>query len=230
MRHTAQAVLTIILFAVWSFTTFAQQLATPSQEDYLSWTAEQAIEIGKKWRVNGRVGGALDLRLIHTEHSYNYKLRATLITPEVVRATARLEQLRLRLTEAQTRELVMEAEKTAGLVVLVEIDPREGSGVIPLDWRSTLRPKGVKEDSPLVVAGTSVPALRHVKALAGVARRDYAYDIFWVVFPMRDQQGKLIWETPPDTIELLVGIYNKEGRVTWPVTDPLRQRLISSTH
>jgi len=25
----------------------------------------------------------------------------------------------------------------------------------------------------------------------------------------------------------VVGIYNKEGRVTWPVTEPLRQRLNS---
>lgn len=70
-----------------------------------------------------------------------------------------------------------------------------------------------------------MPALRQVKALAGVSRRDYAYDIFWVVFPMTNKDGKLIWENLPDSIELLVGIYNKEGRVTWPVTESLRQRL-----
>jgi hypothetical protein len=201
-----------------------------NQEDYLSWTADQANNIGKSWRVNGRVGGAFDLRVIHTEHSYNYKLRATLMTPEVVRATARLEQLRLRLTDDETRELVREAESTNGLVAMVEIDAREGSGVIPLDWRSSLRPGGAKENSPSVINGTSVPALRQVKALAGVARRDYAYDIFWIVVPMTNRDGELIWEALPDTIELVVGIYNKEGRVTWPVTGPLRQRLNSLKH
>lgn len=199
----------------------------PNVEQYLSWTADQANNVGKSWRVNGRVGSAFDLRVIHTEHSYNYKLRATLMTPEVIRATARLEQLRLRLTDEQTRELVREAESSGGLVALVEIDAREGSGVIPLDWRSSLRPKGANEDSPSVIGGTSVPSLRQVKALAGVSRRDYAYDIFWIVFPMSNTNGKLTWENLPDTIELVVGIYNKEGRVTWPVTEPLRQRFNS---
>jgi len=218
-----------LFVACCSIQSFAQstQPTTPNTEDYLSWTAAQANNIGKSWRVNGRVGGVLDLRVLHTEHSYNYKLRATLMTPEVVRAAARLEQLRLRLTDNQTRELVAEAEMTPGLVALVEIDAREGSGVIPLDWRSSLRPKGDNEDSPSVIGGTSTPALRAVKALAGVSRRDYAYDIFWVVFPMTNNDGSLIWTSLPNSIELVVGIYNKEGRVTWPMTQPLRQRLNS---
>jgi hypothetical protein len=202
------------------------QQTAPDSEEYLSWTAEQANNFGKSWRANGRVGGVLDLRVLHTEHSYNYKLRATLMSPEVIRASARLEQLRLRLTDAQTRELVVEAERTPGLVALVEIDAREGSGVIPLDWRSSLRPKGDKEDSPSIIGGTNMPSLRGVKALAGVSRRDYSYDIFWVVFPMTNEDG-LIWKDLPNTIELVVGIYNKEGHVTWPMTEPLRQRLNS---
>ncbi len=106
------------------------QQATPTSDEYLTWTAEQAVNIGKGGRVSGRVGGVFDLRVIHTEHSYNYKLRATLMTPEVIRATARLEQLRLHLTDEQTRLLVKEAEQVNGLVALVEIDAREGSGVI----------------------------------------------------------------------------------------------------
>jgi len=228
MRHNSRAVCIVFVLLCFSVTSVPQQPTSNPSDDYLSWTAEQANDLGKRWRVNGRVGGALDLRVIHTEHSYNYKLRATLMAPEVIRATARLEQLRMRLTDAQTRELIAEAEKTPGLVVLVEIDPQEGSGVIPLEWRSALRPKGAKEDSPLTIPGINTPALRHVKALAGVARRDYAYDVFWVVFPLKDQQGNPIWDTPPDTIELLVGIYNKEGRVSWPVSEQLRQHLINS--
>lgn len=195
----------VFLLAYYPAQSSAQspQPTIPIPEAYLTWTANQANTIGKSGRVNGRVGGAFDLRVIHTEHSYNYKLRATLMTPEVIRASARLEQLRLRLTDEQTRDLVREADSTNGLVALVEIDAREGSGVIPLDWRSSLRPKGAKEDSPWAIGGTSVPALRHVKALAGVSRRDYAYDIFWVVFPMTNRDGKLICERIPNTIELL---------------------------
>jgi hypothetical protein len=203
---------------------------TPTSDEYLTWTADQCVNTGKGWRVNGRVGGAFDLRVIHTEHSYNYKLRATLMTPEVIRATARLEQLRLHLTDEQTRALVEEAGQGNTLVALVEIDAREGSGVIPLDWRSSLRPGGEKSESPSSISGTSMPALRNIKALSGVARRDYAYDIFWVVFPMTDQKGGTIWESVPNSLELVVGIYNKEGRVTWPVSDPLRQRLNSLTN
>lgn len=203
---------------------------SPTSDEYLTWTADQSVNTGKGWRVNGRVGGAFDLRVIHTEHSYNYKLRATLMTPEAIRATARLEQLRLHLTDEQTRALVEEAERGNSLIALVEIDAREGSGVIPLDWRSSLRPGGAISESPSTISGTSTPALRNIKALSSVARRDYAYDIFWVVFPMTDQKGGPIWKSVPNSIELIVGIYNKEGRVTWAVSDPLRQRLNSLTN
>lgn len=203
------------------------QQARATDEEYLTWSADQAVNIGKGWRVSGRVGGAFDLRVIHTEHSYNYKLRATLMTPEVIRATARLEQLRLHLTDEQTRSLVKEAEQGNGLVALVEIDAREGSGVIPLDWRSSLQPRGSKSDSPKSISGTIAPSLHNVKALSGVARRDYAYDIFWVVFPLMDQNGSPVWANVPGSIELVVGIYNKEGRVTWTVSEPLRRRLSS---
>ena len=215
---------TLILLLCVSSTSFAQQ---SQKEDYLSWTSSQAFNIGRKWRVAGRVGWGI--RFLPTTDVLFYDLRATLMTAEAIRAAARLEQLRRHLIDAETRELVSEAEKIDGLVVLIEINPREGSGVIPLDWRTTLQPKGAKEDSPLAIAGTSMPELRHVKALATVGQRAYLYDVFWVVFPIRDRQGKLIWETPPDTIELVVGIRDKQGRVSWRVDDSLRQRLISST-
>lgn len=225
----ARTCLTLILVLSLGLTSLAQQ-ATPSnqKEDYLSWTSRQAFDIGRKWRMAGRIGWGLNLELIPRSETLFYDLRATLMTPEAIRAAARLEQLRRHLTDAETRELVSEAEKTDGLVALIEINPRQGSGVIPLDWRTTLQPKGAKEDSPLAIAGTSMPELRHLKALATVGPRDYAYDVFWVVFPMRDRQGKLIWETPPDAIELVVGIRDKQGRVSWRVNDSLRQRLMGS--
>ena len=59
---------------------------------YLNWTADQAERIGKEMRKSGQVGKSLDFRIIHTERAINYKLRATLMTPDVIRASARVEQ------------------------------------------------------------------------------------------------------------------------------------------
>ena len=179
-------------------------------------------------RSNGKAGNSLDFRVIHTDHAINYKLRATLLTPEVIRAAARLEQLRNHLTNEQTKQLVEEAESSADLVVLVEIDPREGSGVIPLDWRVFLQPKGFKEGSgEVAITGVKSPHLRKVKALAGVSRRDYDYDAFWVSFPLIDKDKTSLLPSNIAEIELLVGIYNKEGRVTWRIPESLSQRIKS---
>lgn len=224
MSQTSRILFLLLVVLIAHQTTSAQQ-----KEDYLTWTKEQATKIGLKWRVAGRVGWRPVRFEITYSGVYFYELRATLMTPEAIRAAARIEQLRRRLTDDETRALVTEAERIDGLVVFIELNPREGSGVIPLNWHTTLRPKGVKDDSPLEIGGTSTPALRHVKALTRVGPRDYAYDVFWVVFPVRNKQGKLIWETPPDEIELVVGINDMRGRVSWRVNDSLRQRLFTST-
>lgn len=224
MSQTSRILFLLLVVLIAHQTTSAQQ-----KEDYLTWTREQATKIGLKWRVAGRVGWRPVRFEITYSGVYFYELRATLMTPEAIRAAARIEQLRRHLTDDETRALVMEAEKIDGLVVFIELNPREGSGVIPLNWHTTLRPKGVKDDSPQEIGGTSTPALRHVKALTRVGPRDYAYDVFWVVFPMRDKQGKLIWETAPDEIELVVGINDLRGRVSWRVSDSLRQRLFTLT-
>lgn len=228
MSQTSRALkilpLLLLVFLSASFDSFAQP-----KEDYLSWTKEQATKIGRKWRVGGKVGWGKIRWEIEYSGVYFYELRGTLMSPEAIRAVARLGQLRRHLTDDETRALVSEAEKVDGLVVYIELNPREGSGVIPLDWQATLRPKGAKDDSPLAIGGTSTPALRQVKALTRVGLRDYAYDVFWVVFPMRDKQGKVIWATPPDEIELVVDINDLRGRVSWRVSDSLRQRLLTST-
>ena len=77
------------------------------------------------------MGGRWNTRILSREHSYNYKLCATWLTPEVIRATARLAQVRNWLSVEETLALVAEAEAAGDTVILVEIDPREGSGVIP---------------------------------------------------------------------------------------------------
>ncbi len=227
MLRTSYTVRILLVLLVLIFC--SSDLNAQSKEEYLTWTKDQATKIGLKWRVAGRVGWRPVRFEITYSGVYFYELRATLMTPEAIRAAARIEQLHRRLTDDETRALVTEAEKTDGLVAFIELNPRSGSGVIPLNWYTTLRPKGVKDDSPLEIGGTSTPALRHVKALTRVGPRDYAYDVFWVVFPMRDKQGKLTWETAPDEIELVVGINDLRGRVSWHVNDSLRQRLFTST-
>ena len=75
-----------------------------------------------------------------------------------------MEQLRRHFTDAETQELVMEAEKIDGLVAIIEINPREGSGIIPLTWHAILQPKGANEGSPLSIVGINRPDLRQFRA------------------------------------------------------------------
>lgn len=42
---------------------------------------------------------------------------------------------------------------------------------------------------------------------------------------MKDENGNPIWKSIPAEIEIVVGIYNKQGRVSWKVTDVLKTRI-----
>ena len=194
--------------------------AQAAGERYLSWSAAQAEAVGRQMYQKGRVGGIFDTRLLKTERSYNYKLAATWLTPDVVRATARLLQLRSRLTDVEARALVEEADRVAGTVVMVEIDPREGSGVIPNDWEAFLQPVGRPE---MAVRGEANPQLRRVKALAGVLQRNYDYDRFWVVFRLKTPEGEPLFSERDQRAELVVRIYQKEGHVEWPIPESVRR-------
>lgn len=187
-------------------------------EAYLTWSDKQVESIGKAAYRRGRVGGRFDTRGLKTERAYNYKLAATWLTPDVIRATARMHQLRSRLTDEETRSLVAEAEGAGALVMIVELDPREGSGVIPSDWDVFLEPKGAPDRA---LRGVVDRKLRDVKALGGVLRRNYDYDRFWVTFPLqRGPNGTL---QPSDvTVELVVRIHGQEGRVEFAVPPSLR--------
>ena len=192
-----------------------------ADDAYLGWDAKYASQVVLGRRVDGRVGPALDFRVLSTDRSFNYKLRATWMTPEVIRASARLQQFIRALSPAETRKLVADAEAIEGTVVLVEIDPREGSGVIPRDWVSTFGPAGPAGSAPLFVRGVEKPELRELPALAGGARRDYAYEVFWVVFPSKNDEGKLLFGPADKEAELSIRIHDKLGKVRWPVTDAL---------
>lgn len=87
-------------------------------------------------------------------------------------------------------------------VFLVELDPREGSGVIPRDWSVQLKPaNGDPIEGRLV-------DLRDSPLFQGVRPRDYDYDQFWVYFESSDQ-------LPSDSrnFDIFVRIYNDRGSV-----------------
>jgi hypothetical protein len=78
------------------------------------------------------------------------------------------------------------------------------------------------------VAGTSEPKLKNVKALAGIGRRDYSYEVFWVTFPLLED-GKPVLPDSVREAELVVSIHDKEGKLSWPVPDSIRQKSKSLT-
>ncbi|HUE85748.1 MAG TPA: hypothetical protein VMO26_06685 [Vicinamibacterales bacterium] len=187
------------------------------QDDWLTWSAARAQGLAKAAYVTGRVGGFFDTRVLRTERSYNYKLAATWMTPEVIRATARMTQLTERLTDAEARALVQDAADAGDTVVLVEIDPREGSGVIPNDWSAFLQPLDRAGQPGPAVRGVNTPGLRQVRSLSGVLRRNYDYDRFWVVFPLVHADGTPVLPQHTVAAELIVRIHDREGSVKWPV-------------
>jgi hypothetical protein len=201
----------------------AQNSATA--DDYLTWDLKQAEKIGQSTVKEGRAGSSFDFRIMHQDKSFMYQVRATVFTPEVIRASARAEQIRNRLSAEETRDLVAEAESAGDLVMMIEIDPAEGSGVVPLDWRVFLQPGGFVPGSDGAVAGIKAPYLRNVKVFRGVAKRDYEYDVFWVIFPLLDKNEKPIFDDSVNSFELMVGIYKKEGKITWPISPSLRARM-----
>jgi hypothetical protein len=224
MRKTFTIIGALLLLATASQITRAQENPQKT-EAYLSWNAAQIETIGKQFREKGKVGSSFTLRGLNTQRAINYKLRATIFTPELIRASARFQQLRGRLSDKQTMELVAEAEAIDGLVVMIELDPNEGSGVIPLDWQVFLQPKGLGAGESGAIPGIKSQKLRSIKGLSGVFRRKYDYDLFMVVFPLVDDNQVALLSPEIGEIEILVGIDNSEGRVSWRMPDSLRRRI-----
>ncbi len=201
-----------------------RQGTNEASDSYLSWTASDVKRIGESTYVKGRVHGG-ETRWLKTERAFNYKLRATWLTPEVIRASARLNQLRDGLSDEQTRNLVAQAEAVGDTVIMVELDPDEGSGVIPLTWRALLHPRGVRPGSRDSVTGVDRPDLHKVPALTGVRRRNYDYDQFWVVFPLRTEEGNPLFPPGSTEAELVVRVYDQEGRVHWRIPNSIREQV-----
>lgn len=105
---------------------------------------------------------------------------------------------------------------------MFDIDPREGSGVVPLDVGVTLQITGQPDDQHRIVRGILTHALRDTRALAGIFRRDYAYERFWAVFPLNRKQRSFVFAEGTTGLAFVVRIYDKEGHVEWPVSQALR--------
>ena len=60
-----------------------------------------------------------------------------------------------------------------------------------------------------------------------MTKRDYEYDVFWVIFPLVDENKKPIFSDSVTSFELMVGIYKKEGKITWPISPSMRARMKS---
>jgi hypothetical protein len=213
---------------------FMSCLAFPqgtSDDGYLGWSFQQADSIARSTYQDGKVGSrvlwawtGIDTRVLKTERAMNYKLRATWFTPDVIRASARVAQLRSRLREDEVRKLVAEAEAAGDTVIMVEIDPNEGSGVIPPDWEAFLEPMAASRQED-AVRGIDNPDLHKVRALQGVRQRNYDYDRFWVVFPLLNAKGEAVLPQNAPEAELVVRIYNREGVVRWPIPPSVRTRI-----
>jgi hypothetical protein len=209
---------------------------TADSNAYLHWSQQEAESVGKSTYHDGKVGSrvlfvwlGVDTRGLKTERSQNYKVRATWFTPEVIRASARSAQLKDRLTDKETQALVAEAEAVNGTVIMIELDPNEGSGVIPLNWSAFLQPKGNINPNE-AVRGVQMPDLRKARAFQGVQQRNYDYEQFWVAFPLIRDDGNIIVGSDKNELELVVRIYDREGTVTWVIPESIRKLEDAGKH
>lgn len=212
--------------AVTAMTVAGSRVSTQADRDaFLSWSRRDAADLVAGMRRTDQVGNRMSMRGLKTDRAINFKMRATWLTPDVIRATARALQIDERLTADEARGLVAEAESAADLVFFVEIDPREGSGVIPLDWTALLQPRGLPPGDPGAVRGTLSPKLRDVRALNGLFKRDYAYDAFWVAFTVPPAGRATLFGPAVTDVELVVNIQGREGIVSWPIPGTVRSRF-----
>jgi hypothetical protein len=181
-----------------------------------SWTAlseKQVRQTIAAARVNGQVGSSWDFRVTSTDRSYNYKLRATHITPTVAGAAARMLMLAKGMPRVEAVKAIQTCAENPGHYVLVEIDPREGSGVIPRDWLARFGARGAENRQ---VTGVVLPDDGVWRTLRMAFPRDYAYDVFLVQFPLVSEDGSSLLGPADNEVELIVRIHNKTGKVRWP--------------
>jgi hypothetical protein len=216
----------LVALALAALAAVESRAIEPSADDaFLAWSRRDATAIVATMRRTDNVGNRMSFRGLKTDRAINYKLRATWLTPDVIRATARAIQLDERLSPEDARRLVGEAEAAADTVFFVELDPNEGSGIIPLDWSAVLQPRGLARGETGAARGVLAPRLRELRALGGLFKRDYAYDAFWVSFRFTAAERGVLFGPGVSEVELIVNIQGREGSVAWPVPDAMRDRV-----
>ncbi len=141
-----------IRLSFWHITVTAasalpEAAAAAADESWVNWTRSQAMDVAKPMRRTGRIGSVWATRGTHTERALNYHLRATWMTPDVIRAVARLQQLDRFLSAAETRQLVDEAESVGDTVILIEIPTKVPESYRGTGWRSCA-PRAAKATKP----------------------------------------------------------------------------------
>jgi hypothetical protein len=192
-------------------------------QDYATMTPSQAQKIGKEMTVQGHVDGA-SWRVYSTNKATSYQYRVTWLTPSVIKATARLEQFRQRLTNAEVQQMIDEAENAGPTVFLVELDAIEGSGVIPPDWQAFLQQEGLPVGDEGCMKGQSTPELWKVKGLVGTMSRDYKYDRFWIVFPLLRKNGQQLFSAGVKKAELIIRINDKEDKAIFKIPEDILEK------
>ncbi len=192
-------------------------------QDFLKWSAKQASDIGKMLVAKGKVKGE-GWRVYSTHKSTSFNYRATWLTPAVIQASARLHQLNGRLSDQETLQLVEEAERAGQTVFLIELDAIEGAGVIPSDWQAFLQPAGLASDAGGSAIGQNSPELWKMKGLGGTLERDYKYDRFWMVFPLVNKDGHVLFHEDTEKAELIIRILGKEAKIQFRIPDDVREK------
>jgi hypothetical protein len=200
-----------VLMAVATLAAQAAVAAQTSSTAWHGWPLPEAQRVLKATVGTGRISGGR--RLLNTERARSYKLRAIWLSPDVIHAAARLFQIRNRMTPLAIEPLIANLHAPDETIVLIEIDPDEGSGVIPLDWGAFLQPRDEPERG---VAGRQLPGLADSKVLAAAFPRNYDYDRFWIGFPLSGPGGPLFL-TDDDEAELIVRIHGRDGSVRWRI-------------
>jgi hypothetical protein len=183
----------------------------------VSMSEKEAKQTLAAMRLSGQVGGSFDFRVTSTNKSYNFKLRATWITPKVAVAAGRLLELTKGMNPTDTGEVVKAAAEPNSWLLLVELDPREGSGVIPSGWFAKFGPAG---NETLRAVGRPIRLEGVWKSLVSAFPRDYSYDVFLLEFPRTVDGAPLLRASDPEA-ELQVRIESKQGRVHWKLPPDL---------
>jgi hypothetical protein len=188
----------------------------PVTAPFLRWSEADARRVVQGARQTGTAGSRLwDGRVKDTHRSSRYKVRAILWTPRALRAAARLVQLRERLSNAETLALLAAVESRPLHVASIEIDPIEGSGVLPHDeTRFFLQRPGDESASVRAVEATDITGL---PLFHKFEKRDWAYELLVTAFPRALESGEPLAAAGAAALELVVEIGGKGEHLSFPL-------------